>query len=224
MIQLLSTKELTNEQLALLPLDQIKLTQYNALEIRQMPGPETWSSDALHVFTSGNAVRACFPDQAIWFEGLDCCCVGPKTAALIRSRGHRVLCEATSAQALAELLIQKYSKRYIILYVGNRTLGVIPERLRAAGISFEELQSYQSSLIKIEFKIQFDIVLFFSPSGVKSFFTANPDQNPLAICLGHTTENEAKKHTKKYKTAPNTTVEAVLQTASALIRVYEYKA
>lgn len=222
MIQVLSTKLLTPEQQALLPEHKVQLTQYSALEIRPMPGPDSWDIEALHVFTSANAVRACFPEQAIWMERLNCCCVGPKTAALIRQRGHRVLCEASNAEALAELLIQKYSNQYIILYAGSRTLSVVPDRLKASDIPFDQVLTYQSHIQNQAFNIDFDLVLFFSPSGVKSYFDANPTGKSLAICIGNTTKNAVKKHTDKYIIAESTTVESVLQTAAQRIESYEY--
>ena len=224
MLRMLSTRLLTPKQLAMFAENQILLKQYEAVTVTSTLEPNSWVAAALHVFTSGNAVRACFPEKGGNYPPLDCCCVGGKTAVSLEQLGHRVLEQAISASELVQQLIEKYAKRYIYFYSGNRSLRVIPNQLLAAGLHFKEIEVYRTELNSNPFAQDFDIVLFFSPSGVESYFTNSNACKPIAICIGETTANAAKKHTEKYIIAATTTVEDVLTAAVILIKDYEYNA
>ncbi len=69
---------------------------------------------------------------------------------------------------------------------------------------------YKTTLNPKKFDRQFDAVLFFSPSGVQSFFSENNIAIGKAICIGKTTASEAKKYTDNVVIANATTVESVI--------------
>jgi uroporphyrinogen-III synthase len=221
MLRLLSTRTLTPEQQAYLPKGLVNLKQYDAVEVVSTFTPINFDVSALHVFTSSNAVRACFLDCELSVGTLDCCCVGSKTRDLLLGLGHRVLEVADSAAALATLIAKKHAERYIYFYSGNRSLRVIPDALREAERQFIEVEVYHTALKINPFDTDFDMVLFFSPSGVESYFNAEVTTNPIAICIGETTAMAAKKHTNKYLIAKKPTVEDVLFTTVARIESYE---
>ena len=222
MLHVLSTRILTPEQEALIPKDKLVLQQYDAIAAFTTNTPSAFDPVALHVFTSSNAVRACFPSATSTFTPLDCCCVGEKTRDLLLGLGHRVLECAMAATALATVLVEKYSERYVYFYSGNRSLRVIPDALRAAERGFSEVEVYHTEFKINPFDTNFDVVLFFSPSGVASYFNSEATTMPMAICIGETTANAAKEHTKKYITANTPSVEAVLLAAIHLIETHEY--
>lgn len=222
MLRVLSTRKLTPQQQALISRDLVDLKQYNAVEAVTTKTPTIFDTEALHVFTSSNAVSACFLTGAAEIAPLDCCCVGEKTRDLLLGLGHRVLECAMGAEALAEIIIRKYSERYVYFYSGNRSLRVIPDALGAAERQFREVEVYHTELKINPFDTDFDVVLFFSPSGVESYFSVEVTTIPMAICIGETTAMAAIKHTKKYIVAKNPTVEAVLLAAVHLIESYEY--
>lgn len=222
MLHVLSTRILTPEQAALIPKDKLVLRQYDAIAAFTTKIPSAFDPGALHIFTSSNAVRACFPNDTATVTPLDCCCVGEKTRDLLLGLGHRVLECAMAATALATVLVEKYSERYVYFYSGNRSLRVIPDALRGAERRFSEVEVYHTELKINPFDTNFDVVLFFSPSGVESYFKTEVSTIPTAICIGETTAMAAKKHTKKYIIAKNPTVEAVLLAGIHLIETHEY--
>jgi len=218
MTQLLSTKVLSPEQRAMLPTGDFHLQQYDALVTEYLPADLHSDDEALCLFTSKHAVRACFPAGYGGERMLNCCCVGAKTAALLQGLGHRVLEVRDSAKLLADEIVKKYSGRSFIFYCGDRRLGTLPKRLRAAGISLEERVVYHTRLKVETFETPFDAVLFFSPSGVKSFTSANDLSHSTAICIGPTTARAARKHTDQIITAAFPSVEAVLTAAGNLLK------
>ena len=218
MTRLLSTKVLSPQQLDLLPAGDFHLQQYDALVTEYLPADLHSDDEALCLFTSQHAVRACFPEGRPGERMLNCCCVGAKTAALLQDLGHRVLEVRDSAKLLADEIVKKYSGRSFIFFCGDRRLGTLPKRLKAAGISLEERVVYHTRLNVESFDTRFDAVFFFSPSGVKSFTAANDLSQSTAICIGPTTAKAARKYTEQIITAAFPSVEAVLTAAGNLLK------
>lgn len=210
MMRLLSTRRLNADQRALLAKSAIELIEFDAIEITHLPSPEITDSEALYVFTSRNAVRSCFPDYRNRPVNLEACCVGGQTAAALRDLGIRVLEVAEDAAGLAEIIIRKYTERNIVFYSGNLRLDVLPELLRRANLSFREEVIYHTELNCKYFDGQFDAVLFFSPSGVKSFTAGNEIGSAMGFCIGKTTAEALKKYTDKYIIAKHSSVDAVI--------------
>ena len=66
-------------------------------------------------------------------------------------------------------------------------------------------------------KQKWDGILFFSPTGVKSFFAENKIANSAAFCIGQTTASEVKKYTANVFEAEKTTVESVIEKAIKIL-------
>lgn len=217
MMQVLSTKVLTPAQRALLASEEVQVQAYDALETEYYAADLSSDDEALCLFTSKHAVQACFPDGKPGERMLNCCCVGAKTAALLQGLGHRVLEVQESAKLLADSIIKKYSSRSFIFFCGDRRLETLPKRLKRAGIRLEERVVYRTRLNVKEFNTHFDAVLFFSPSGVESYTSANSLAQSTAVCIGPTTAKAAQKHTKQIIMAAFPSVEAVLTAAGNLL-------
>ncbi len=217
MMQVLSTKVLTPAQRALLASGEVRLQEYDALVTEYLPADLTSDDEALCLFTSQHAVQACFPNGKAGERMLNCCCVGAKTAALLEGLGHRVLEVQESAKLLADEIIKKYSGRSFIFFCGDRRLETLPKRLHRAGIRLEERVVYHTKLITKKFDAHFEAVLFFSPSGVESYTSANTLSESTAVCIGPTTAKAAQKHTEQIIIAAFPSVEAVLTAAGSLL-------
>ncbi len=81
--------------------------------------------------------------------------------------------------------------------------------------AFEEselqiIEAYYTELKSFSFLGRFEAALFFSPSGVESFFNSNSLEG-VAICIGETTQTEALKHTSNTLVAQTTTIESVVE-------------
>ena len=232
MKRLLSTRVLSPSQKALLP-EGIDFTEYDAIQITLLPIAQRDTGNRYAVFTSKNAVRACFGDvlgspssesaepvvpAANGFRTPGCLCVGEKTAELLRKHGQKVLEVADNAAALARVLIEKYNDQSFIHFCGNLRLQELSSALAEAGISLEEHIVYRTEFQERPFEQGFDAVLFFSPSGVESFVRNNSLLGAAAVCIGSTTAREASRHTRQIIIAGKPTVEQVLLAAqSALV-------
>lgn len=217
MIQVLSTKKLTEAQRALLPETDFFLEDYDALEVTYLEANLHSDDEALFIFTSTHAIEACFPQGRLLDRMLNCCCVGRKTAARLEKMGHRILAVEDRAETLAERIIDKYSSRSFIYFCSSRRLDTLPDRLSEAGVRLEERVVYRTGFNQRILEQQFDAILFFSPSGVESFLGSNQLQGATAICIGPTTAQAAKKHTDKFLIAESPSAEAVLQAARQLL-------
>ncbi|WP_088340090.1 uroporphyrinogen-III synthase [Robiginitalea sediminis] len=211
MIRVLSTKTLTEAQRRMLPVDTFSLEEYDALRVQLHPVEVDWAPNDLLVFTSGNTVRACFP-EGVARERYQVCCVGRKTARALEAAGQDVKAVFLDAEALAACVIEKNTHQNIVFFSGNRRLDTLPEALAKSGRAYREKEVYATDLNLQKFDTPFDAVLFFSPSGVQAYVGQNSLGGALAVCIGPTTAGEAKKYTDRIAMAPTPEVEAVLQT------------
>src|SRR5690606_9230327 len=94
-------------------------------------------------------------------------------------------------------------------------------------IAFEEIKVYNTTLTPKKFERQFEAVLFFSPSGVRSYCEVNLQGGlrqhlagtpPTFVCIGTTTASEAKKYTENVAIANATTVESVIAKAVKILK------
>jgi uroporphyrinogen-III synthase len=161
------------------------------------------------IFTSTNAVKAVtrvltHPPQWEIF------CVGGETSKRAAAffgepaiRDH-----ADNAEELSEKIIREGQVKEAVFFCGDQRRDILPERLRAAGIGLEELAVYQTLLTPVRLTRQYDAILFFSPTAVRSFFSLNslPPQTVLfalgattALAIRELTENEMRQAPKPDK-------------------------
>ena len=221
MMRILSTRRLSEAQKRMVP-DGAELFEYDAIRIHLLPVCWGDEAQALFIFTSRNAVRACFEGKSKPSQRLNCLCVGRGTAALLEDYGQLVLETADGAEALSKIILKKYSSRSFIYFCGNRRLEILPGRLREAGVSLTEQIVYETKLNLLPFECAPDAILFFSPSGVESFTTTQSLKDRVAICIGPTTAAAAEKYTKQIIISETPSVEAVLEAAAAyIVNAYE---
>ena len=219
----LSTKKLKENQRSLLLNKAISLVEYNAIKIDFLPF-EAPSNIENALFTSQNAVNSffdneCHPQRNQRVIG-NCFCVGKKTKSLLEENGQNVVKTTEYASELADYLVKNHKNDSFFFFCGNIRSDEIPSKLRENNIAFEEIEVYKTTLNPKKFERQFDAILFYSPSGVKSFFSENKTNNPKAICIGYTTASEAKKYTENVVVANTTTVESVIAKAVKTLKSY----
>lgn len=206
MSTVLSTKILSNSQKNLLINTGIGVVEYDAVKINIID----FQCDhhiKNSIITSQNAARSIFQKDL----RIDrCFCVGHKTANMLREQGFNVVETSDYSKDLAETIVQKYSEENFTFFCGNRRREELPQLLRARNIKLQEVQVYRTHLDPVTFEQKFDGIMFFSPSGVKSFISANVLNGSLAFCIGNTTATEAGKHTNKLITATKPSIENVI--------------
>ena len=206
----LSTKMLSPSQKELFLNSGLGLVEYNALKIELLDVkiPFNYSN---YIFTSKNAVKA-FLNQVntLDLSRYNVFCVGEKTKSLLEENGLNVQEMAENASELAETLTKKYQNESFLFLCGNKRRDELPDTLKKYNIQYKELEVYHTHLNPKKFQRDFDGILFFSPSGIRSYLSENFLGNSTLFCIGNTTASEAQKHSKNIIVANKPTVENVL--------------
>lgn len=219
---ILSTKRLKDNQRSLLLNAGISLVEYDAIHINFVPFKVPASVENA-IITSQNAAKA-IDNANISIK--NCLCVGEKTKALLEENGLKVVKMTEYASELAPYLVENHKNAYFHFFCGNIRSDVIPSTLKENSVAFEEIEVYNTTLNPKKFERQFDAILFFSPSGIRSFVEGNTTINAdisafsgmtKAICIGTTTASEAKKYTENVVISNSTTVESVIAKAVKIL-------
>ena len=155
------------------------------------------------VLTSSNAVEVL--EKYMSYGGNFCLidwrvfCLSGKTKETLLS-AHRlekqILGEAPNAAELAHEIIRQKVKE-VIFFCGNKRRDELPTILQAAGVLVHEVVVYEVEETPVAAPDAYKAVLFFSPSAVQSFFTANQlKENTVCFAIGQTTANSVKQFTQ----------------------------
>lgn len=207
MATVLSTKKLSLSRKQLLLNAGIRLVEYNAIQIEFIDFKTDVRAFKNAVITSRNTAKA------ILRKGLkieNCFCVGEKTAAFLKENNFNVAEIADYGLNLAQIIIGEYPNENFTFFCGNERRDELPAILKKNNVNFDEIEVYKTSLNPIQFEREFEGILFFSPSGVKSFISKNKLDKSIAFCIGSTTASEAKKHTSKIVIANKPSIENVI--------------
>jgi len=199
-ITILSTASLPPERLKNIPASvDIQIIPF--IEIIQRPGVElmpvisAYGSEKLNVvFTSAHAVKFISgwlkqkPDWTIY-------CIRNETRiAVLNWFGSEVTCKfASNALFLSRLMISEGVKK-ALFFCGDQRLDILPDNLRNNGVELDELIVYDTRLKPVKVKEPPDIILFFSPTAVRSFFSMNDISSGTTVIAMGTTTAAALKH------------------------------
>lgn len=228
MKSVLSTKKLSSSQRELLINAGVSLVDYNAIRIQFKPFKAS-SNIKNAIFTSQNGVNSFFDKSNLSQDNNNsvntidnCFCVGEKTKALLEKNGQKVIKMTEYASGLASYLVENHKNDHFHFFCGNIRSDVIPSALSNNNISFKEIRVYNTSLQPKKFERQFDAILFFSPSGVRSYCEERSNltnSKAIFVCIGTTTAQEAKSYTKNVIISNSTTVESVIAKAVKLLKM-----
>jgi len=125
-------------------------------------------------------------------------CVGTITKNKLIELGLNVIVCENSAKELSYKLIEHYYDKTFNYFCGKQRLDIIENLMiiNNINISFSEVYETKETPKKVE--DNFDGVLFFSPSAVKSYAIINSFNSKKYFSWGHTTANEIAKHTNNY--------------------------
>lgn len=211
---LLSTKTLSSQQRQPLIQAGLSLEMYDALQIEYIDF-KIDKNIKNTIFTSQNAVRAVH--KKLMAKGMaptqlgNCFCVGEKTKRILENLGCKVVATAKNASLLAETIGKDHQNQEFTFFSGTIRRLELPKILVKSGINFKEIVTYRTILNPQKFHSVYDGVLFFSPSGVESYFQQNNLTQGTAFCIGETTAMAVKKYVSKSKTAAEPSIESVVQ-------------
>lgn len=171
------------------------------------------------IFTSQNAVHSVLahPD-AEQLKKKNVYCVGSKTKTLLNDNGFNVVAYTGYAADLAEIITLIYGNESYTFFSGNMRRDTLPEALKENGIKFNEIEVYETTLQPQKIKANPEAILFFSPSGVKSYLKDNKINKEICFCIGDTTAEALSKITKNIIVADQPTIEDVIEDV-----IHEYK-
>jgi uroporphyrinogen-III synthase len=189
-VRLLSTKSLPATLLATAADNGIDIHVTSFIQITPV-SPSTLPPDNTAViFTSANAVNNVKAADAHW----QIYCLGGATLeAVISCFPHsNVLATADNATELADLI----DVRSAVFFCGSERRPELPAKLAEKGIKLQEIVVYTTTEVPTVTTNDYDGIFFFSPSAVRSYFTANtPPAFTVCFAIGDTTAAALKEHT-----------------------------
>jgi uroporphyrinogen-III synthase len=103
---------------------------------------------------------------------------------------------ANNAAELAQKIIEDGTFKKVIFFCGSQRRDELPELLTAKGIEVVEVVVYETVESPKIATNDLDVVLFFSPSGVKSFFSVNTlPEKTACFAIGPTTAKTLEEFT-----------------------------
>ena len=107
-----------------------------------------------------------------------------------------VLGSARDSRKLGKLIVESGDQGPFVFFCGNRRRPDLPETLNKASLPLEEIIVYKTINLSVAMDIPYDGVLFFSPSGAESFFSANVvPEGKICFAIGDTTAKMISSHT-----------------------------
>ena len=209
-INILSTKKLGQQQKELLQNAGIGLVEYDALNVVFL-NPDLSSIEDNIIITSKNAFKSIRQSDA-WetVKDKNWYCVGEKTRSILSENRIEPIEKGKNSSDLALKIIEKGDDEKYTYFSGNQRRDELPDLLKQNGVSFKEYTVYETHAVSKKIDGGFDGLLFFSPSGIRSYTLENKIKDETCFCIGDTTAAEAKKHTNKIIKADRPLLENVL--------------
>jgi uroporphyrinogen-III synthase len=165
----------------------IEIVPRSGIELK--PLISEYATEKLNVvFTSAHAVKfvsGWLKQKPIW----TIYCIRNETRiAVVNWFGSEVKSKfASNALFLSRLMIADGIKK-ATFFCGDQRLDILPDNLRNNGIELNELIVYDTRLKTVKLKDQPDVLLFFSPTAVRSFFSVNEISSGTTVfAMGTTT-------------------------------------
>ncbi len=210
-INILSTKKLLSNQKQLLVEAFISVLEEDFIETKIKNFQLSKINNNL-IFTSQNAVQSILQHpKCDELKTKNVFSVGMKTKDLLTENGFDVVAYTGYASDLAEIISLVYSSDSFTFFSGNLRRDVLPDTLKENGITFNEIEVYETNITSKKTTSKLDGILFFSPSGVESYFKSNTIKDEMCFCIGETTaEALENKKVKNIIIADKPSVENVI--------------
>ena len=209
-LRILSTKVLSPIQKNRLIELGVGYTERNFIETQSIPFSYSNNEQTL-LFSSQNAVQSVFSksDFNTLLKNKKCYCVGEKTKSLLEKNGLKVSVFKEKSSDLADFIIKNTENDSFLFFCGKERRPDLEVQLKLHKIKLECVEVYQTFL-KPKPIGTFDIVMFYSPSGVRSFLKNNSLDKSLCVCVGPTTASELALPKKQILIATSPTVEHMI--------------
>ena len=209
-IRVLSTKKLLFNQKQFLLNAGFNVLEADFISIQELPFT-LQNIPSLLLFTSQNAVKSVLKNpNSNFLKTVPCACVGIKTKELLENSDFKVLAMKEYAEELAPIIQSDFNTFEIAFFAGNIRRDTLPNALNQANINFTEYTVYQNSSSQIKINTPVDALLFYSPSGIKSYLKENTITHQVCFCIGTTTAQALNGITNNIVIANQQTIENVI--------------
>ena len=152
------------------------------------------------IFTSVNGVNSFFKNGFKSNEDFTAknynkiYCVGEKTKKAVRKYGFGTFKVLKNADTLSKFITAKCQHERFLHFCGNLAISVLDNELPLQNIKYKKVIVYNTEEINPLVTEKYHAVVFFSPSGVRSFAKQNSMEGFIPISIGETTSGEIRKH------------------------------
>ncbi|SKD05539.1 uroporphyrinogen-III synthase [Chitinophaga ginsengisegetis] len=230
--RILSTRHLTDSSVAVAGESGIHIDVQDFIQIKPLLNEallgeehmaQIFRPEAVHVFTSANAARILAKyylhqdDTFYVISEPNICCISGSTRKAVENvfTDCKILAESPYGSELAKAIIQIGNITSVNFFCGNIRRNELPDALQKAGIEVKEFVIYENIPAPAVTADDYDGVLFFSPSAVKSYLSANRlNSKTVCFAIGRTTATELREHTdNKIIMSTDISEESMVQTA-----------
>jgi uroporphyrinogen-III synthase len=204
-ISILSTRPLTHNVMMQAEEQDVQIDVASFIETKNIINKTTGnkilqlaSKEIAVVFTSMNAAEAVIdclkainaePEWTIYT-------LGGITNTILTNHfiESEVFSDATNATELAETIIEN-EEEHVTFFCGNQRREELPKMLQEQNIKVDEIVVYETIETPVKIDKDYNGILFFSPSAVKSFFSNNKiHDDTVLFAIGKTTAKALKQY------------------------------
>lgn len=225
--RILCTRPLTDSSIAAAGANGIDIDVQEFIQIRPLLLPALYENrdtavSSIMVFTSAKAVEILAEGYLAGWHSVaappaQVCCINGNTRQAVQKAfpDCTILAEASYGKDLAAAMIQLGSIHEVSFFCGNQRRDELPGILKAAGITVNEYVIYENIPTPVATNGDYDGIMFFSPSAVKSYLLANRLRSKtVCFAIGTTTADSLRDNTTgKIIMSTTTSEESMVQTA-----------
>ncbi len=209
-INILSTKMLLPASKELAMEFNISITEKEFISIKPINSKEVYDeimaivenkNVSNIVFTSANAVDTVITylhqGDTYYVPNWNIFCLSGKTKDAIKPHisEKKIVAIADNASGLSQKIIDSGVKE-AVFFCGNKRRNDLPDTLKKSHVKLKEIIVYETAETSKPLTKNFDAVLFFSPSAVNSFFSANQlNKKTVCFAIGNTTAAAIESYT-----------------------------
>ena len=209
-IKILSTKILGENLKEIFDDNKFDLFEHDFIKIGSL-NFELPNHDGSWIFTSQNAVNAVFSiskSMDLIFNKIYC--VGENTKSVLSKKGQKVVKNLKNSSKLANFISKHAKKEKFIFCRSDIKNDNFTDFFKKEKIDLKEIVVYDNQPNSIVLKDKFEAIMFYSPSGIKSFLKNNQLGSSLCICIGETTASYAKNYSSNVVSCKTPSIKHVI--------------
>ena len=209
-IKILSTKILNKNLREMFDDKKFDLFEHDFIKISSL-NFELPEHNGSWIFTSQNAVNAVFSISKninLIFDKIYC--VGENTKSILSKHGRKVEKNLKNSSKLANFISKKAKNEKFLFCRSNIKNDDFTAFFKKEKIDLKEIAVYNNMPNSVVLKDKFEAIMFYSPSGIKSFLKNNKLGSSHCICIGETTANYAKNYSSNVLSCKTPSIKHVI--------------